>query len=189
MVNGLPISFPFSALAFAKNSPWSLQMYALSAAFMLSLWHCKPSYLLAFLTALHCQTGRSRLFICGVLQPSQIITSVQNRDLGIRTLATKQLLHKTQDGDVSQLTMSASGAGNISDVGKPTGDRRDEIQIPDEAVRASQDQEYHTGRGGAGNEFTAVDHEKKAAAKARQEGAPMGIADKLKNKLFGGMKK
>ena len=114
---------------------------------------------------------------------------MKNRDLGIRTLAIKQLLHNTQDGDVSQLTMSASGAGNISDVGKRAGDRKDEIQIPDEAVRASQDQEYHTGRGGAGNEFSAIDHEKKAAAKARQEGAPMAVADKLKNKLFGGKKK
>lgn len=62
--------------------------------------------------------------------------------------------------------------------------------IPEAAVRASQDQQdFHTGRGGAGNEHTAIDHEKTAAAKHRADGAPISLADKLKMKIFGVFKK
>lgn len=85
--------------------------------------------------------------------------------------------------------MAPIGAGNIGDVGTPTTDRKDADQVPVEAFRPSQDQEFHTGRGGAGNEYTAIDHEKKAAAKARSEGAPVSVADRLKGKLFGAFNK
>ncbi|KND90273.1 hypothetical protein TOPH_05087 [Tolypocladium ophioglossoides CBS 100239] len=82
------------------------------------------------------------------------------------------------------------GAGNIADIGTAASQRKDQDAIPEVAVRSSQDaQDYHTGRGGAGNEHTAVDLEKKAADEARLAGAPIGLADKLKEKLFGVFKK
>lgn len=80
----------------------------------------------------------------------------------------------------------SSGAGNISDVGVPTGLRKDHDMVPDSVVRPSQDgYDYHTGRGGAGNEHLAIDHEKKAAESQRLAGGPVSVADKLKAKLFG----
>ncbi|KAI9172043.1 hypothetical protein HJFPF1_01535 [Paramyrothecium foliicola] len=80
------------------------------------------------------------------------------------------------------------GAGNITDVGTPTSERRDHDVVPDVAVRASQDnQDYHTGRGGAGNEHVA--NGKKDAHKYDENGAPISFADRLKAKLFGVFKK
>ncbi|KAM0255404.1 hypothetical protein ACHAQJ_005772 [Trichoderma viride] len=77
------------------------------------------------------------------------------------------------------------GAGNISDVGTAATHRNDEVAVPEEAFRASQDvQGFHTGRGGAGNEFHG---EENAEAKPRPV-APVGLADKLKKKLFGAFK-
>jgi hypothetical protein len=86
--------------------------------------------------------------------------------------------------------MSTIGAGNISDVGIPTTTRKDQDHIPEDVVRSSQDQyDYHTGRGGAGNEHLAIDHEKKAAENQRATGSgPISLADKLKGKLFGSKK-
>lgn len=82
------------------------------------------------------------------------------------------------------------GAGNIGDVGSAATNRKDKDIVPESAYRASQDtQDYHTGRGGAGNEHVANGHEKKAAPKAGENGAPVSLADKLKQKLFGAMKK
>lgn len=86
--------------------------------------------------------------------------------------------------------MSTTGAGNIADVGTAPTVRKDHDHVPETNVRDSQDNyDYHTGRGGAGNEHLAIDHEKKAAEKQRAEGGPVSIADKLKSKLFGAFKK
>ncbi|KAL3961806.1 hypothetical protein ACCO45_003329 [Purpureocillium lilacinum] len=58
------------------------------------------------------------------------------------------------------------GAGNIADVGTTSSQRKDQDIIPDVAVRASQDtQDYHTGRGGAGNEHTSAERAKSPPAK------------------------
>jgi hypothetical protein len=84
---------------------------------------------------------------------------------------------------------TSSGAGNIADTSINTSTRQDADIIPEAAIRNSTEQDFHTGRGGAGNEHLSIDHEKKAAEKARREGAPISLADKLKGKLFGGMKK
>ncbi|KAM5356193.1 hypothetical protein ACJ41O_002839 [Fusarium nematophilum] len=85
------------------------------------------------------------------------------------------------------------GAGNISDVGSKATERRDKDLIPDSAVRPSQDgRDYHTGRGGAGNAQVAAP-ERKSEEKLVDEKpsivAPVGLADKLKAKIFGGFKK
>ncbi|KAH7270330.1 uncharacterized protein BKA55DRAFT_683391 [Fusarium redolens] len=78
------------------------------------------------------------------------------------------------------------GAGNIADIGTPSTERKDVDIIPETAVRPSQDgRDYHTGRGGAGNAQTAgsekesEEHEKPVAK------TPVGLADKLKSKIFG----
>ncbi|PNP53158.1 hypothetical protein THARTR1_06368 [Trichoderma harzianum] len=77
------------------------------------------------------------------------------------------------------------GAGNITDIGTTSSPRKDTDFVPEAAVRASQDvQGYHTGRGGAGNEHHAEEH---PDAKPRPV-APVGLADKLKTKLFGAFK-
>jgi hypothetical protein len=61
--------------------------------------------------------------------------------------------------------------------------RADKDVIPEAAVRASADNaDYHTGRGGAGNEHVA---KKSAEDKAAGGEAPVGLADKLKRKVLG----
>lgn len=93
------------------------------------------------------------------------------------------------------------GAGNIGDKGQPATERKDRDIIPDSAVRLSTDTgDYHTGRGGAGNEHTSGGHSnghghkhKDTSSSASEEkpstgGAPMSLADKLKTKLFGAFK-
>lgn len=86
-----------------------------------------------------------------------------------------------------------TGAGNIADVGTTSSQRKDQDIIPDVAVRASQDtQDYHTGRGGAGNEHTSAERAKSPPAKSNGGAtgeAPISLADKLKEKLFGAFKK
>ncbi|OAA45554.1 hypothetical protein NOR_03343 [Metarhizium rileyi] len=83
------------------------------------------------------------------------------------------------------------GAGNIGDVGSVATSRKDKDVVPEIAYRASQDnQDYHTGRGGAGNEHVGNGHDKRAWPKTGERGvAPVSLADKLKNKLFGVMKR
>lgn len=60
-------------------------------------------------------------------------------------------------------------------------------------MRPSQsDHDYHTGRGGAGNEHVGSESGSKksdADATAKAPATPMSLADKLKGKLFGGFKK
>ncbi len=65
--------------------------------------------------------------------------------------------------------------------------RADKVLVPEAAVRPSGDgSDYHTGRGGAGNEHVA----KKPEPEAKVVGAtPVGLADKLKSKIFGAFKK
>lgn len=85
------------------------------------------------------------------------------------------------------------GAGNIADVGTKSSERADKDIIPEAAVRPSQDgRDFHTGRGGAGNEFSGNVEGKKSLEKPAEKAtpvAPQGLADKLKAKLFGGFKK
>ncbi|KAK4132307.1 hypothetical protein BT67DRAFT_443886 [Trichocladium antarcticum] len=77
------------------------------------------------------------------------------------------------------------GAANIGDAGVKSVTRLDKDLVPEAAVRPSQDAnaDYHTGRGGAGNEHIAT---KKPGAEG---GAPVGLADKLKQKIMGIFKK
>lgn len=73
------------------------------------------------------------------------------------------------------------GAANIADTEKGASAKRvDKVVVPDAAVRPSVDQDYHTGRGGAGNAHRAGDETKSA---------PVGLADKLKTKIMGAFKK
>jgi len=62
--------------------------------------------------------------------------------------------------------------------------RADKDIVPEAAVRPSQDTDYHTGRGGAGNEHLTPNSKKSAAANGDAV-TPVGLADKLKYKIFG----
>jgi hypothetical protein len=87
------------------------------------------------------------------------------------------------------LTERKTGAGNIADAGKENSVRNDREVITPAAVReSSENTDYHTGRGGAGNEHLAPgrEHATRVYDGAR---SPKGLADKLKNKLFGMGKK
>ncbi|KAG5985796.1 hypothetical protein E4U43_005880 [Claviceps pusilla] len=82
------------------------------------------------------------------------------------------------------------GAGNIGDIGRTPTARKDQDIVPEVAYRSSQDnQDYHTGRGGAGNEHVAQKKTGAAAHKTHEDAAPMGLADRLKQKLFGILKR
>jgi hypothetical protein len=70
------------------------------------------------------------------------------------------------------------GAANIGSPGLSPSRRKDQDAVPEVALRPSQDNEnFHVGRGGEGNVHVA-----EAPAKAH----PVGLADKLKRKLFRG---
>jgi len=73
----------------------------------------------------------------------------------------------------------STGRGGAANIGSPkvkATERKDEMAIPEQALRPSMENEnFHTGRGGAGNEHFAE------PIKAAH---PVGLADKLKNKLF-----
>lgn len=67
--------------------------------------------------------------------------------------------------------------------------RADNVLVPEAAVRPSGDgSDYHTGRGGAGNEHVAAKPEPEPEAKT-VGATPVGLADKLKQKIFGAFKK
>lgn len=70
------------------------------------------------------------------------------------------------------------GAANIGNAGVTGVKRNDKELIPPTAMRPAEDTNHHVGRGGQGN---AV-HVKKSAG---EKSAPVGLADKLKSKLFG----
>ena len=74
------------------------------------------------------------------------------------------------------------GAANIGDAGKKGTSRADKDVIPEAAVRpSSENTDYHTGRGGAGNAHIVPGAEKKVSG----DGSPLSLADKLKAKIFG----
>lgn len=61
--------------------------------------------------------------------------------------------------------------------------------MPEEAIRpSSENQDYHVGRGGAGNEHHAPE-EKKPDKAPGTTAAHTGLADKLKAKIVGVFKK
>ena len=70
------------------------------------------------------------------------------------------------------------GAGNIGDAGSKSLGRSDADLIPEAAKRSEDSSRHHTGRGGAGNE-------EKPVKTGDSYHAPVGLADKLKAKLFG----
>ncbi|KAF5576594.1 hypothetical protein FPANT_10849 [Fusarium pseudoanthophilum] len=81
---------------------------------------------------------------------------------------------------------TSSGAGNIADIGTPSTERKDVDIIPETAVRPSQDgRDYHTGRGGAGNAQTAGSEKESEEHEKPAFKTPVGLADKLKSKIFG----
>ncbi|PQE27081.1 GTP1 OBG domain-containing protein [Rutstroemia sp. NJR-2017a WRK4] len=68
------------------------------------------------------------------------------------------------------------GAANIGSPGLPATKRNDADSIPETALRPSMDGErVHFGRGGEGNVVDAT---------PKGQPHPVGLADKLKNKLF-----
>jgi len=90
----------------------------------------------------------------------------------------------TQLRQVANIT--PSGAGTIADIGTPTTERKDVDIIPETAVRPSQDgRDYHTGRGGAGNAQTAGSEKESEEHEKPVVKTPVGLADKLKSKIFG----
>merc|ERR1712080_194971 len=91
---------------------------------------------------------------------------------------------------MTEVSHGRGGAGNIGDIGSQSTQRKDRDVIPDSAVRSSTDAHYHTGRGGAGNEHSS--HKKKTEPKhngTAEASAPVSLADKLKGKLMGALKK
>lgn len=92
------------------------------------------------------------------------------------------------------------GAANIGDKGvKKQVLRADKDVVPEAAVRPSSDNaDYHTGRGGAGNAniggVSAAEAKKEKRASMKEAGvvngggvkeAPVGLADRLKRKILG----
>ncbi|CAG1963507.1 hypothetical protein HYE67_009206 [Fusarium culmorum] len=89
---------------------------------------------------------------------------------------------RNQYVDVSFTT----GAGNIGDIGTPTTERKDQDIIPEIAIRPSQDgRDFHTGRGGAGNAQVGTPERKSEEEEKPVTKTPVGLADKLKSKIFG----
>ncbi|RDL34682.1 Uncharacterized protein BP5553_07810 [Venustampulla echinocandica] len=72
----------------------------------------------------------------------------------------------------------STGRGGLANIGSPglkATPRKDEISIPEVALRPSMENEnFHVGRGGGGNVHIGEGTKKH----------PEGLADKLKNKLF-----
>ena len=82
------------------------------------------------------------------------------------------------------------GAGNIGDIGSVATSRKDKDIVPEIAVRPGEAHDHHTGRGGAGNEQVANGTKKEEEQSSSTHPAThVGLADKLKNKLFGAGKK
>ncbi|KAK4128911.1 hypothetical protein N657DRAFT_676628 [Parathielavia appendiculata] len=79
------------------------------------------------------------------------------------------------------------GAANIADAGVKQSARADKDLIPEAAIRPStENTDYHTGRGGAGNEYVA---KKDKPAEGGKPAAPVGLADKLKRRILGAFSK
>jgi hypothetical protein len=65
-------------------------------------------------------------------------------------------------------------------VGTKATERADADVVPEEAQRVASSEQHHAGRGGAGNEPP-----KASAVNSTKKDSPVGLADKLKAKLFG----
>jgi len=95
--------------------------------------------------------------------------------------ADGEIVREGYAGDHGDGAYSAGrgGAGNVGSPRITPTARKDTEAIPETALRHSIESDHHVGRGGAGNE------EHKGTA-APQEGSTLhvGLADKLKNKLF-----
>ena len=71
------------------------------------------------------------------------------------------------------------GQGNIGAPGRPhSAHRNDADSIPPAAVREGAESDHHVGRGGQGN----------VVKNGVEKKHPTSLADKLKNKIFGGKK-
>lgn len=86
------------------------------------------------------------------------------------------------------------GAANIGDPGVKQTHRADKDLVPEAAIRPSSDNDYHTGRGGAGNVELVKTKTKELVKDAPQDSkdkpeAPLGLADRLKKKIYGVFKK
>lgn len=114
----------------------------------------------------------------------------QSEPLQTRILAwKKEIRKKTILGCQDSNNFDFIGAANIGDPGRPSTSRKDAELVPEAAVRpSSEDTDYHTGRGGAGNEHIAPGKEH-ATRVSDGAVAPKGLADKLKHKLFGSFHK
>jgi hypothetical protein len=110
---------------------------------------------------------------------------------------TQSALDSPQDEENTRwrpVTNHITGAGNIADAGRESFQRNDREVVTPAAMQPAppEDVDYHTGRGGAGNEHLAhgTTHGKEHAVRvADGVRSPQGLADKLKNKLFGRGKK
>ncbi|RKU46162.1 hypothetical protein DL546_008014 [Coniochaeta pulveracea] len=98
--------------------------------------------------------------------------------------------------DDGAFSAGRGGAGNIGDPGRESFHRKDRELVTPAAMQPAppEDVDYHTGRGGAGNEHLAHGkehhHGKEHAIRVPDgERSPQGLADKLKHKLFGMGKK
>ncbi|KAK9419567.1 hypothetical protein SUNI508_07303 [Seiridium unicorne] len=98
-----------------------------------------------------------------------------------------------QGKDCCATSVSARGGGNIGDKGIDPTTRKDEDLVPEAAVRPSEDEDVHTGRGGAGNVHLGPEHKKKRVIDGVQHDeastAHSSVADKLKHKVLGVFKK
>ncbi|KAF4956758.1 hypothetical protein FGADI_3622 [Fusarium gaditjirri] len=93
------------------------------------------------------------------------------------------------DGEVVRTGIVGShgdGAYSSGRGGTPATERKDVDIIPETAIRPSQDgRDYHTGRGGAGNAQTAGSEKESEENEKPVVKTPVGLADKLKSKIFG----
>jgi len=111
-------------------------------------------------------------------------TALQSSPLLLRT---KLIAHSYGDGEIVRegvagdhhdgaFSTGRGGAANIGSPGVKATERKDEMAIPEVALRPSTEGEnFHVGRGGEGNVHVAEKSNTKH---------PEGLADKLKNKLF-----
>lgn len=88
---------------------------------------------------------------------------------------------------------SLLGGGNIGDKGIDPTTRTDTDIVPEAAVHVPEDEDVHTGRGGAGNIHLGPEHKKKKVTDGiPHEEASLNhgsVADKLKHKVLGVFKK
>ena len=107
--------------------------------------------------------------------PSHIVGMTR---LTIHSYGDGEIVREGAVGDHGDGAFS-TGRGGAANIGSPKVDataRKDELAIPEVALRPSmEDQNYHTGRGGQGNAHLS-------GPQGKQH--PEGLADKLKNKLF-----